>query len=767
MRYIHDLSKLPPELGFGGKAESLHKLIQSGIPVPNGYAIAAEAFENGALCTEAETELAALIKSLSTKYKYAVRSSAVGEDGAEDSFAGAYDTVLDIAADKIPEAVKTVAASADNVRSDVYVQSRGTRKGSIGVVIQRFVSPEFAGVLFTADPVTAGTGYMSGSYVRGVGEALVSGEKCDGSFRINAVKYGYEGPSELQKYGKRLYRHAERAVRIFGCPQDIEWAVSGGKLYILQSRPITTLYRNDRGRFLINDSLCGDYLLSKTNVGEIFLRPVSPATYGMICKVTDFLGIPLISNVCGQLYCNISGICSVIASFGISKEKAFSMVSDIAGGIPDSADIPLFPYDKKILLKKFGGIIAKSPSKSKKKSGRPRANTPEDINRTGMDIIGEIHDITSTGELYSFWDSRCAPYMISALSGIVTGLSVKPLLSTRKKLEAVCGAQLADRLLSCRSGADAPESLGMLLAVEDVLGGRMTKAEYTERYGHRHADEMELSMPYPYENPDFPDNVIREYKESGADVLQMKAEHEKRSREAEEEFLRKYPKKEKWLKNLLDKYSAAVCGRESIRSSALRLFCVIREYLLKAGELTGLGDDIFMLYVEETRELLAGDNSAADMIPERRKNYTDQLAMPNFPSIIRGRFVPEEYSSDSAVADCENTICGTAGSCGIAEGYVRLLTSSDEADTVEKGDILVVPAANIGWVRVFPKIAALVTDVGAPLSHAVIVARELGIPAAVNCGNASRMLKTGDKVRVDGSAGKVFILENNAAASAK
>ena len=87
-----------------------------------------------------------------------------------------------------------------------------------------------------------------------------------------------------------------------------------------------------------------------------------------------------------------------------------------------------------------------------------------------------------------------------------------------------------------------------------------------------------------------------------------------------------------------------------------------------------------------------------------------------------------------------------------------MLTSSNDADTVEKGDILVVPAANIGWVRVFPKIAALVTDVGAPLSHAVIVARELGIPAVVNCGSASQSLKTGDKVRVDGSSGKVFLL---------
>lgn len=757
MKYIHKLMELPNELSFGGKAESLDKLKKNGMPVPSGYAIAAEAFENGTLCKDAETELSELIKKLPTKYKYAVRSSAVGEDGTEDSFAGAYDTILDVAADMISDAVKKVADSARNARSDVYAQSRGTERGSIGVVIQRFIAPQFAGVLFTADPMTAGTGFMSGSYVHGVGEALVSGEKCDGSFRINAVKYSYEGPKELEGYAKQLYNKAKKAVRIFGCPQDIEWAIEGGRLYILQSRPITTLFRNDRDRFLINDSLCGDFLLSKTNVGEIFLRPVSPATYGMISKITDFLGIPLISNVCGQLYCNISGVCSVIASFGIKKEKAFSMISDIAGGIPDSSDIPLFPYDKKVLLKKFGRIIL-NPS-PKKKGGKLKGDIPNEINRMGMDIVEEIHHISSTQALYDFWDERCTPYMTSALSGIVTGLSVKPLLSTRKKLEAVCGAELADRLLSCRADDGAPESLGMLLALEDVINGRLSKSEYTARYGHRHTDEMELSMPYPYEDPDFPDNVIKEYKESGADVMMMKASCEKRSREAEEEFLQKYPKKAAWLKKLLNKYSAAVCGRESIRSSALRLFCVIREYLLKAGELTNLGDDIFMLYIDEARALLSGKGCVPDKLEERKKNYARQLEMPNFPSIIRGRFVPEEYSLNDALPDGTDVICGSAGSCGIAEGYARVLTSADEADTIENGEILVVPAANIGWVRVFPKISALVTDVGAPLSHAVIVARELGIPAAVNCGSASRVLKTGDKIRVDGSNGKVYILK--------
>ena len=107
----------------------------------------------------------------------------------------------------------------------------------------------------------------------------------------------------------------------------------------------------------------------------------------------------------------------------------------------------------------------------------------------------------------------------------------------------------------------------------------------------------------------------------------------------------------------------------------------------------------------------------------------------------------------------KNVISGVAGSCGQAEGKARVLTSIEEADTLVAGEILVVPAANIGWIKVFPKVSAIVTDIGAPLSHAVIVARELGIPAVVSCQNASGMIKTGDMIKVDGTAGKIILSE--------
>lgn len=767
--YIFDLKKAAEtEYDIGGKAESLGKMIRMGLPVPAGYVIVSQAFENGRLKSDAANELARLIKKLSAgHHTYAVRSSALGEDGSEDSFAGAYETVLDVKPDDIENAVHTVAASAENERVAVYARERKTQTGGTAVVIQRYVAPDYAGVLFTVDPISGSRGKMTGSFVRGAGEKLVSGEGMDGEFVIDAVRYSYSGSGEMAPYAKKLSKYAKK-IAADGIPKDIEWAVSGGRVFILQSRPITTLFRNNYDDFDINDSLCGELLLSKTNVGEIFLRPVSPVTFGMVNIISDVIGIPLIANVCGQLYLDISGICSMIMSFGVKKEKAFGIIRELAGGIPDT-EIPVYPYDRKRLRNAVRNIIkgsfGKKPAKYKPKNLKGR------FTETSLELMEMIRRVESRNELLDIWSGECEPFMSGALSAIMTGLDIKSLFKTREKLEKICGTELADRLMSDCSGSKNIESLGPLLGIADVIAGKMTREEYTVKYGHRDADEMELSIPFPYENEQFPDNVIDDYIKSGVDAYAMKSAQEKRRDEAVNEFGRKYPSHSAKLDRMLNKYAAAVAGREIIRSDALRLFCIIREFLLKAGKLTGLGDDIFMLYMDEIKALLSGDERCKERIPVRRRNYENQMTMPNFPSMICGRFTVDEWRAAGSPGGYyrfgenmpqteTNVISGVAGSAGRCEGTARVLKNIDDADTIEQGDILVVPAANIGWVRVFPKISALVTDVGAPLSHAVIVARELGIPAVVSCQSASSQIHTGDRIRVDGTLGKVFLIGN-------
>jgi len=768
--YIEKLSRLSCEkFNYGGKAESLDRMMKAGLPVPEGYAIASEAFERGILKEDAEKELSLLISSLSEKYTYAVRSSAVGEDGNETSFAGAYETVLDVPVNDIPKAVKKAAASASGERAAVYAAEQKTEYGQIAIVIQRFVQPEYAGVLFTSDPITASAEYLTGNYVSGVGEALVSGEDSGKSFKINSVRYDFEGDAALKPFGKKLFSYARKLTNINKCPQDIEWAVSKGRLYILQSRPITTIGRNDPDAFEINDSLSGCLLLSKTNVGEIFLRPVSPVTYSAIQVIVNTLGIPLISNVCGNLYLNISGLCSMIMSFGISKDKAFNMISELAGGIPRGIDIPVYPFDKKAFLKKVGGIV-KNTIFGKKSETDFGKDFKHRITQVGNEIISEIKAASSEKALAELWHKKCVPYMLQTLSAIATALSLKSLFATREKLEKICGGELTDKLLSDCSETGNIESLGSLLAVDDLANGKISREEYILKYGHRHADEMELSLPYPYEDPCFPEKAVQDYLNSGVNAYELKKAQQQRHKEAVSEFKKKYPSKAAWLDRILKKYSAAVYKREAVRSEALRLFCVVREYLLKAGSLTGLGEDIFMLYINEVSQLLDGNKEVTKKIPLRRKNYLRQIGMPNLPSLICGRFTYEEWQKSGAPAGfyrfgevssdkTDGTIQGVPGSCGQAEGRARVLSSIAEADQLQKGEILIVQAANIGWIKLFPKAAAVVTDIGAPLSHAVIVARELGIPAVVSCQCASGVFKTGDMVSVDGTLGTVTLLE--------
>jgi len=768
--YIEKLSGLNCEqFNYGGKAESLYRMIKAGLPVPEGYAIAAEAFEKGIIKETAEKELSLLISGLSKKYTYAVRSSAVGEDGNDDSFAGAYETLLDVPADGISDAVKKVAVSASGDRAAAYAAERKTVYGQIAIVIQRFVHPEYAGVLFTSDPITASAEYMTGNYVSGVGEALVSGEDSGKSFKINSVRYSFDGDDALKPFGKKFMSYASKLTNINKCPQDIEWAISGGKLYILQSRPITTIGRNNADEFEINDSLSGCLLLSKTNVGEIFLRPVSPVTYSAVQVIVNTLGIPLISNVCGQLYLNISGLCSMIMSFGFSKEKAFNMISELAGGIPTGIDIPVYPFDRKAFLKKIRGLV-KNTLFGKKPETDFGKDFKNRITQVGNEIIAEIKAAPSEKALAELWNKKCIPYMLQTLSAIATALSLKSLFATREKLEKICGNELADKLLSDSSETGNIESLGSLLAVDDLINGKISREEFILKYGHRHADEMELSLPYPYEDPDFPEKAVRDYLDSGINAYDLKKAQQQRHKEAVSEFKKKYPSKSAWLDRILKKYSTAIYKREAVRSEALRLFCVIREYLLKAGSLTGLDDDIFMLYINEVSLLLDGNKSITEKIPHRRNNYHRQLEMPNFPSLICGRFTCDEWQKSGAPTgfyrfgeacsdETDGTVRGVPGSCGQAKGRVRVLSSITEADQLQTGEILVVQAANIGWIKLFPKAAAVVTDIGAPLSHAVIVARELGIPAVVSCQYASGVFKTGDMVSVDGTLGTVTLLE--------
>jgi phosphoenolpyruvate synthase/pyruvate phosphate dikinase len=220
----------------GGKGGALARLYQAGYPTPDGFVILPDAFDGDALKPEAwrqvEAELARLRRSDQTAV--AVRSSALSEDSAQASFGGQFETVLDVRTDaEIRDAIATVQQSRRNERVQAYSRAKGLDLDhEIAVVVQRLVPAEMAGVLFTADPVSGDRTRMMGNFVHGLGEQLVSGEADADEFLLTRPNGTYTGPDDLKVFARKLYKLGERLEKELGCPQDIEWAVAGGKLYL-------------------------------------------------------------------------------------------------------------------------------------------------------------------------------------------------------------------------------------------------------------------------------------------------------------------------------------------------------------------------------------------------------------------------------------------------------------------------------------------------------------------------------------------------------
>ncbi|WP_318741788.1 PEP/pyruvate-binding domain-containing protein [Clostridium sp. JS66] len=220
---VKEFKELSTELQLmaGGKGAMLSKMFQDGYPVPDGFVILPWAFQNEKLNDEAWKEIKAHLNRIREKHKdssFAVRSSALSEDSAQASFAGEFETVLNVVSDeKIFEAIYEVFKSKYSDRVKAYSNVHGMEQAhQIAVVVQLMVQSEISGVLFTANPITGSHASMSGNYVYGLGEQLVSGEANAYAFSLIRPKGKYEGPDEFKKYALELYKYASKLEKKYG-----------------------------------------------------------------------------------------------------------------------------------------------------------------------------------------------------------------------------------------------------------------------------------------------------------------------------------------------------------------------------------------------------------------------------------------------------------------------------------------------------------------------------------------------------------------------
>jgi rifampicin phosphotransferase len=578
-----------------------------------------------------------------------------------------------------------------------------------------------------------------------------------------------------------LARIGTQIEQLYGQPMDIEWALAADRFFTVQARPITSLPHQHKNIDAWNDSLTLDCLWTRGNIGEAIPDVVTPCSRSLLDLFFDDMmptlfigGYSPIGYIGGRPYMNLSLMMTIFAVIGMKRKRLFEAVGDIFGRVPDDLDIPVLPISRWTVLRTMLPATLRNRRRIRenvKKLPAFLATAPARCE----DLLIRIQTASSPTDLITLWQDELEPYlhecnyMMEAGSKGDGGTFIK----TRNTLRKLVGeADTNALLLATDSGTSQSvslASLGPLQGLTQLMHGEIDRATFTRQYGYQSPHLFELSYPRPAEDPQWIDQQLAGLRAAPTDIMTLLARQKAAQEAAWDRFQRRYPRQAAKMRDGIARTRKETREREATRSEQARALWPVRAFVLRAGALTGHGEKLFFLSLAEILALLKGDGAALASIPERQAIYEGYCALPSYPALIRGHFDPFKWAANpqrrTDVFDASGTsvpsgdaVTGFPGAPGTVEGRARVVLTVEEGEQLQPGEILVTTLTNVGWTPLFPRASAVVTDVGAPLSHASIVARELGIPAVVGCGNATMRLHTGDWLRVNGELGTVEIL---------
>ncbi|MDZ4417626.1 phosphoenolpyruvate synthase [Bacillus cereus] len=757
------------------------------------------------------------------EHAYAVRSSATAEDLPYASFAGQQDTYLNvIGKENILQHIKKCWASLFTDRAVIYRMQNGFdhNQVSICVVIQKMVFPEASGILFTADPITSNRKVLSIDASFGLGEALVSGLVSADNYKVKedeivekviATKklaiYGRkEGGTERKKISPnqqkvqtlteqqilQLARIGRQIEAYFGCPQDIEWCLVDDTFYIVQSRPITTLYPipevNDGENHvyvsvghqqMMTDPLkpLGMSLFQLTSFGprfqaggrlfvDVAQRLASPASREFLLN-TIGESEPLIKDA----------LMTVIERDNFIKllpddEKENSKRMPPAGSQPQIENDPAIVTD---LIKNSEASIEELKQNIQMKSGSDVLSfILEDIQQlkkilfdpqSMAVIMAGMNALSWINEKIEQWlgEKNAADVLSQSVQHNITsemGLAlldvadvIRPYLEVIAYLQHVEDDSFLDELIQFKGGEKVRDAIDAFL----------------NKYGMRCSGEIDITKTRWSEQPatiiPMILNHIRDF-EYGA------------SKRKFEEGLQEALKKEK---ELLERLQHLPDGEQKVEETKrmicnLRNFIGYREYpkygmihryfiykqaLLKEAEKLVQNnvldeiEDIYYLTFEELHEVVR-TNKLDYKIIHKQKNAYKLYEKLTPPRVITsdGEIITGKYKRENLPAEA---IVGLPVSSGVVEGRARVILNMEDAN-LEDGDILVTAFTDPGWTPLFVSIKGLVTEVGGLMTHGAVIAREYGLPAVVGVENATKLIKDGQRIRVHGTEGYIEVL---------
>lgn len=762
------------------------------------------------------------------EHAYAVRSSATAEDLPFASFAGQQDTYLNIKGkDAILQHVSKCWASLFTDRAVIYRMQNGFdhRKVYLSVVIQRMIFPQASGILFTADPVSSNRKVLSIDASFGLGEALVSGLVSADNYKVQegrivekkisakklAIYARKEGgtvekeiePGQqvlstlsdeqvlgLERIGRRLEAH-------FGCPQDIEWCLVDDTFYIVQSRPITTLYpipeANDQENHVYvsvgHQQMMTDAMKP---LGLSFWLLTTPAPMRkaggrLFVEVTHMVASPesrkMLVEAMGQhdplmkdALINIIERGDFIKSVPNDKQEQSSGKSNKSVPSADSrAQIENDPTIVSDLIKRSQTSIEELKQNIQTKSGSELFDfILEDIQilkkilfdpQSSAVFMAAIDASSWINEKMNKWlgEKNAADTLSQSVPNNITsemGLAlmdvadvIRPYPKVIDYLQQVKDDNFMDELVKFDGGQETQD------AIYDYLG----------KYGMRCAGEIDITKTRWSEKPTTLVPVIlsniKNFEPNASNLKFEQGRQEALKKEIEIlDRLKQLPdgeQKAKETKRMISLIRNFIGYREYPKYGMVNRYFVYKQALLKEAEqlvqanVIHEKEDIYYLTFEELHEVVRTNKLDYQMISKRKDEYRlyEKLTPPRVIT-SDGEIIVGEYKRDNLMAEA---IVGLPVSSGIIEGRARVILNMEDAD-LEDGDILVTIFTDPSWTPLFVSIKGLVTEVGGLMTHGAVIAREYGLPAVVGVVNATKLIKDGQRIRVNGTEGYIEIL---------
>ena len=758
---------------------------------------------------------------------YAVRSSATAEDLPHASFAGQQDTYLNIIGkDAIIRHISKCWASLFTDRAIVYRMQNGFDqcKVRLSVVIQKMVFPQVSGILFTADPITGNRKMLSIDAGFGLGEALVSGIVNADTYKVRnativdrkvsvkkkAIYPLKQGGTEEQQIAQelqgiqaltdsqilRLEQTGRQIEEYFRYPQDIEWCLVHDTFYIVQSRPITTLYpipEADDQENHVYISVGHQQMMTDP------LKPLGLSLWQLTSGRTMYkAGGRLFVDVTKQL--STSGRIGFLNAMGqhdpLIKDALDTLIErgDFMGTLPEE-------------MKEHNPALNNETSQGQIQIEYDPLIVSDLIKSTerSLEAIKESIRPKSGTDLFDFIQEDIQGYFRNSLfnpqSMAVIMAAIDASLWINEKMKEWLGEKNVGDKLSRSAAGNITSEMGLeLLDVADVIrsfpevieflqntqadnfldelpgfaGGREAQLaiiNYLNKYGMRCSGEIDITRA--------------RWSEKSTILIPMILSHIKtfkpgeRSRKFQQGQLEALKKEEEILVRL----SLLADGEQKInetrkRIGLIRNFSGYREYpkyalmkryfVYKEAMLKELDrfledkdlynkEDIYFLTFQELREAIRTNTLDHEIINQRKEEYKryEKLTPPRVIT-SDGEIITGKYKRENLPV---KAITGLAVSSGVVEGRARVLFSMEDADIVD-GDILVTPFTDPSWTPLFVSIKGLVTEVGGLMTHGAFIAREYGLPAVVGTENATKLIKDGQRIRVNGTEGYVEILDS-------